>query len=207
MVTFFKKGTSLVIAVQSEKKLSEETISKLQWLFDGAKALKSTRLKGKFIGPRREMITPWSTNAVEITQNMGIEGIQRIEEYILTTDEVPTLDKMLQRLYDGLSSDIFKITHEPEKIIHIEDLESYNISEGLALSEEEIGYLRGLSERIGRPLTDSEVFGFSQVNSEHCRHKIFNGTFIIDGKEMPSSLFKLIKKTSQENPNSLVSAY
>ena len=207
MVTFFKKGTSLVIAVQSEKNLSEETISKLQWLFDGAKALKSTRLKGKFIGPRREMITPWSTNAVEITQNMGIEGIQRIEEYILTTDEVPTLDKMLQRLYDGLSSDIFKITHEPEKIIHIEDLESYNISEGLALSEEEIGYLRGLSERIGRPLTDSEVFGFSQVNSEHCRHKIFNGTFIIDGKEMPSSLFKLIKKTSQENPNSLVSAY
>ncbi|MBQ2398887.1 MAG: phosphoribosylformylglycinamidine synthase, partial [Muribaculaceae bacterium] len=207
MVTFFKKGASLVIAVQSEVKLSDETISKLQWLFDGAKALKATRLKGKYIGPRKEMITPWSTNAVEITQNMGIEGIQRIEEYALTTDECPVLDKMLQRLYDGLSADIFKITHTPEKIVYIDDIEAYNISEGLALSGEEIKYLQELSERIGRKLTDSEVFGFSQVNSEHCRHKIFNGTFIIDGQEMPSSLFKLIKKTSQENPNSLVSAY
>lgn len=207
MVTFFKKGASLVIAVQSENNLDQQTIEKLTWLFDGAKALKAKSLKGKYIGPRREMITPWSTNAVEIIQNMGIEGIQRIEEYALTTDEVPTLDKMLQRLYDGLSADIFKITREPEKIIHIEDLEAYNRQEGLALSAEEMDYLRSLSQRIGRPLTDSEVFGFSQVNSEHCRHKIFNGTFIIDGKEMPSSLFKLIKKTSQENPNSLVSAY
>lgn len=207
MVTFFKKGAALVIAVQSDKKLTNDTISKLQWLFGGAKALKSSRLKGKYIGPRKEMITPWSTNAVEITQNMGIEGIRRIEEYALTTDEVPTLDKMLQRLYNGLTPDIFNITREPEKIVHIEDLEAYNESEGLALSEEEIEYLRGLSQRLGRNLTDSEVFGFSQVNSEHCRHKIFNGSFIIDGKEMPSSLFKLIKKTSQENPNSLVSAY
>lgn len=207
MVTFFKKGTSLVIAVQSENKLSELTLEKLTWLFDGAKPLKASRLKGKYIGPRREMITPWSTNAVEITQNMGIEGIQRIEEYALTTDEVPTMDKMLQRLYDGLSADIFKITRQPENIIYIDDLEAYNIQEGLALSNDEIDYLRQLSQRIGRKLTDSEVFGFSQVNSEHCRHKIFNGNFIIDGKEMPSSLFKLIKKTSQENPNSLVSAY
>lgn len=207
MVTFFKKGTSLVIAVQSENKLSEQTLEKLTWLFDDAKPLKASRLKGKYIGPRREMITPWSTNAVEITQNMGIEGIQRIEEYALTTDEVPTMDKMLQRLYDGLSADIFNITRQPEKIIYIDDLEAYNIQEGLALSNDEIDYLRQLSQRIGRKLTDSEVFGFSQVNSEHCRHKIFNGNFIIDGKEMPSSLFKLIKKTSQENPNSLVSAY
>ena len=75
------------------------------------------------------------------------------------------------------------------------------------LNADEIAYLNGIAEKLGRKLTDSEVFGFSQVNSEHCRHKIFNGTFIIDGKEMPSSLFKLIKKTSQENPNSLVSAY
>ncbi|MDE6264856.1 MAG: phosphoribosylformylglycinamidine synthase, partial [Paramuribaculum sp.] len=80
-------------------------------------------------------------------------------------------------------------------------------AEGLALSPEEEDYLRNLAENLGRPLTDSEVFGFSQVNSEHCRHKIFNGTFIIDGEEKPSSLFKLIKKTSQVNPNGLVSAY
>ena len=89
----------------------------------------------------------------------------------------------------------------------IENIADYNNQEGLALNEDEIEYLNDLSKRLGRPLTDSEVFGFSQVNSEHCRHKIFNGRFIIDGKEMPESLFSLIKKTSKENPNKLVSAY
>jgi phosphoribosylformylglycinamidine synthase len=81
------------------------------------------------------------------------------------------------------------------------------MQEGLSLSDEEVAYLEGVAEKIGRPLTDSEVFGFSQVNSEHCRHKIFNGTFVIDGKEKPTSLFKLIKKTSETNPNDIVSAY
>ena len=114
---------------------------------------------------------------------------------------------MLQRVYNGLNKNIFTITKTPDEIVHIENLEEYNVSEGLALSPEEISYLKGLSEKIGRPLTDSEVFGFSQVNSEHCRHKIFNGTFIIDGEEQPMSLFKMIKRTSQENPNGLVSAY
>ncbi|MCB0582205.1 MAG: hypothetical protein KDD10_23195, partial [Phaeodactylibacter sp.] len=64
-----------------------------------------------------------------------------------------------------------------------------------------------VAQRIGRPLTDSEVFGFSQINSEHCRHKIFNGTFVIDGQEQPESLFGLIKKTAKAHPNSIVSAY
>src|SRR5690606_18319640 len=87
------------------------------------------------------------------------------------------------------------------------NISEYNQKEGLALNAEEVEYLENLSKKLGRKLTDSEVFGFSQVNSEHCRHKIFNGTFEIDGKEMPSSLFKLIKKTSAENPNDIVSAY
>ena len=153
------------------------------------------------------MITPWSTNAVEITQNMGLTGISRIEEFFVSKSEQPTYDKMLQRVYHGLDSKVFDVDKQPAPIVYIDDLEKYNEQEGLALSTDEIGYLRGLSERLGRPLTDSEVFGFSQVNSEHCRHKIFNGVFIIDGEEKPSSLFKLIKKTSTENPNGLVSAY
>ena len=164
-------------------------------------------MKGRFIGPRKEMITPWSTNAVEITQNMGLQGITRIERFRLTRDEEPRYDRMLERLYDGLNSKVFDISREPEPIVYIDDISEYNRSEGLALSEDEEQYLRGLADKLGRPLTDSEVFGFSQVNSEHCRHKIFNGTFIIDGEEKPLSLFKLIKKTSQENPNGLVSAY
>ena len=153
------------------------------------------------------MITPWSTNAVEITQNMGLEGITRIEEFNRTTAEEPVFDKMLSRLYDGLNSKVFSTSTTAAPIEHIADISEYNKREGLALSKEEEDYLRQLAERLGRPLTDSEVFGFSQVNSEHCRHKIFNGSFVIDGEEKELSLFKLIKKTSQVNPGRLVSAY
>ena len=207
MVVFFKKGATLITAVDTDHKLSDVEKQKLSWLFDGAKPLASTSVSGTFIGPRKEMITPWSTNAVEITQNMGLEGISRIEQFVLTKEENPHFDKMLQRAYKGLNSRIFKVERKPEPIVYIEDIATYNRQEGLALSHDEEEYLRKLSEKLGRPLTDSEVFGFSQVNSEHCRHKIFNGTFVIDGEEKPMSLFKLIKKTSQTNPGALVSAY
>lgn len=207
MITFFKKGAKTIFAVESDHKLSQNEVEKFDWLFDGAKVLSGSSVKGTYVGPRREMITPWSTNAVEITQNMGINGISRIEEFAYAGNETPEHDKMLQRVYNGLNKDIFTITKTPEEIVYIDNLEEYNVKEGLALSPEEIDYLKDLSEKLGRSLTDSEVFGFSQVNSEHCRHKIFNGTFIIDGKEQPMSLFKMIKKTSQENPNGLVSAY
>lgn len=207
MVIFFKKGANLVFAVESDHKFSDAEKEKLSWLFDGAKPLSSTSLKGRYVGPRKEMITPWSTNAVEITQNMGIQGITRIEQFELSRDENPKHDKMLQRVYEGLNSKTFTIVKTPDPIVYIDDISEYNKAEGLALSEDEEQYLRDLSAKLGRPLTDSEVFGFSQVNSEHCRHKIFNGTFVIDGEEKPLSLFKLIKKTSQENPNGLVSAY
>lgn len=207
MVVFFKKGATLITAVDTDHKLSDVEKQKLSWLFDGAKPLASTSVSGTFIGPRKEMITPWSTNAVEITQNMGLEGISRIEQFVLTKEENPHFDKMLQRVYKGLNSRIFKVERKPEPIVYIEDIATYNRQEGLALSHDEEEYLRKLSEKLGRPLTDSEVFGFSQVNSEHCRHKIFNGTFVIDGEEKPMSLFKLIKKTSQTNPGALVSAY
>ena len=207
MINFFKTTTGSIIALESDHKLDNNEIEKLQWLFSGASLLNTGSLDGKFIGPRKEMITPWSTNAVEITQNMGLSGISRIEEYFPVKTKNPTFDKMLQRLYDGIGENIFEVDKKPDDIIHISDIEAYNDEEGLALSPEEIDYLKSLSKKLGRPLTDSEVFGFSQVNSEHCRHKIFNGVFIIDGEEKPSSLFKLIKKTSQTNPNKLVSAY
>ncbi len=207
MVVFFKKGAGQVIAVETDHRFSPEENEKLMWLFDGAKPLASTSVKGRFVGPRREMITPWSTNAVEITQNMGMSGITRIEQFFLTREDPPRYDKMLERIYEGLNSKVFDIKRDPDAIVYIDNISEYNAKEGLALSAEEEAYLSQLSEKLGRPLTDSEVFGFSQVNSEHCRHKIFNGTFIIDGQEKPLSLFKLIKKTSQENPNGLVSAY
>jgi phosphoribosylformylglycinamidine synthase len=207
MVVYFKKGASTVYAIETDHRFSELEIEKLTWLLDGAKPLKATAIKGSFIGPRKEMITPWSTNAVEICQNMGISGITRIEQFNRVIANNFDHDKMLERVYEGLDSKTFSINKKPDPIVYIDDISAYNKSEGLALSPQEENYLRDLSKKLGRPLTDSEVFGFSQVNSEHCRHKIFNGTFVIDGEEKPLSLFKLIKKTSQENPNGLVSAY
>jgi phosphoribosylformylglycinamidine synthase len=207
MVLLFGGNSKQVIAVASSAQLPSVEIQKLEWLFSDAKYLNKESLNGFFVGPRREMITPWSTNAVEITQNMGISGIYRIEEFFAVDSPNAEFDPMLQVLYNKLDQDIFTINKKPEPIIYIEDIATYNQQEGLALSDEEVAYLNGLSKKIGRKLTDSEVFGFSQVNSEHCRHKIFNGTFIIDGVEKPSTLFQLIKKTSKENPNFLISAY
>lgn len=212
MITFFK-NSSHYYAVESREKPGRDDIEKLKWLLGDADCIAGTALEGAFCGPRREMITPWSTNAVEITQNMDIQNILRIEEFTMLHSpdrerpgEEP-FDPMLQQIYNGLDQKIFLIEKMPDPVVYISDLISYNRQEGLALSEEEIGYLTGLSKKLGRPLTDSEVFGFSQVNSEHCRHKIFNGVFIIDGREMPESLFSLIKKTAKNNPSLLVSAY
>ncbi|WP_228851132.1 phosphoribosylformylglycinamidine synthase [Aegicerativicinus sediminis] len=207
MIHFFGKTDGKIYAVQTTKELSKEDISKLEWLFGNQPKLSVASLDAFFVGPRAAMITPWSTNAVEITQNMGISGILRIEEFENVQEDFSAYDPMISQKFKGLNQNTFTIDIEPEPIIDIEDIAGYNASEGLALSEEEIDYLNDVSNRIGRPLTDSEVFGFSQVNSEHCRHKIFNGVFVIDGKEKPSSLFKLIKKTSETNPNYIVSAY
>lgn len=207
MIRFFRTPSQSVIAVGVDHDLSQEEIQKLVWLFSEATPESSVNLEGWFVGPRKEMITPWSTNAVEITQNMGLSGILRIEEFFPVKDKTAEHDPMLQRMYEGLNQTIFTIEKQPDPIVYIDDVASYNQQEGLALSEDEISYLNEVSQRIGRKLTDSEVFGFSQVNSEHCRHKIFNGIFVIDGEEKESSLFKLIKKTSEFNPNRLVSAY
>lgn len=206
MIQFFQSSDKSVLAVETSHTFSKNDIEKLIWLFSGATPVEADVVKGRFVGPRREMITPWSTNAVEITQNMGLEGISRIEEYVPLSPEKGH-DPMLQHVYDNLDQQLFTIDRKPDPIVYIDDIAAYNEQEGLALSADEVGYLNEVSKKLKRKLTDSEVFGFSQVNSEHCRHKIFGGTFIIDGEEKEHSLFALIKKTSAENPNKLVSAY
>jgi phosphoribosylformylglycinamidine synthase len=207
MIHFFGNESNAVFAVQLQNEMSAETISKLNWLFANAHKIEKSVLTDFFIGPRAAMITPWSTNAVEITQNMGIEGIIRIEEFQKATSDFKDYDPMLSEKYSELNQDIFTINIKPKPILEIENIEVYNKQEGLALSDEEVQYLENLSIKLNRKLTDSEVFGFSQVNSEHCRHKIFNGTFVIDGIEKELSLFKMIKQTSERNPNDIVSAY
>jgi phosphoribosylformylglycinamidine synthase len=207
MIHFFGNENSKVFAVQTTGELSSENISKLTWLFGNQIKINAASLDAFFVGPRAAMITPWSTNAVEITQNMGITGILRIEEFNAVSEDFTDYDPMILQKFNGLHQETFTIDIEPEAILEVDDIAAYNAREGLALSDEEIDYLNDLSRRIGRKLTDSEVFGFSQVNSEHCRHKIFNGTFVIDGEEKPTSLFKMIKETSQQHPNDIVSAY
>ncbi|MDA0196989.1 MAG: phosphoribosylformylglycinamidine synthase [Bacteroidetes bacterium] len=205
MIIFFEREPSTIYAVEVSQSMPPIDIEKLSWLFGNAKYLVQESLKGSYLGPRKEMITPWSTNAVEISQNMGITGISRIEELVKYNGG--DYDHMLQVKYDDIDQHIFTIVHEPDPIIEIDNIGAYNQKEGLALNEEEIEYLQGVSKEINRKLTDSEVFGFSQVNSEHCRHKIFNGQFIVDGDEKKETLFQLIKKTSKEHPGLLVSAY
>jgi len=207
MIHFFENPSNTVYGVQSVNSLSQEDITKLNWLFGNAKKLDDQTLNHYFVGPRAAMVTPWSTNAVEITQNMGIEGIVRIEEFQPVPADFNDFDPMISQKFSTLTQNIYTVNITPEPILEIEDIDAYNKSEGLALNPEEVAYLNNLATKLGRLLTDSEVFAFSQANSEHCRHKIFNGTFIIDGEEQPTSLFKLIKKTSETNPNEIVSAY
>ncbi|MCD8261363.1 MAG: phosphoribosylformylglycinamidine synthase [Bacteroides sp.] len=207
MILFFRTPSQSVVAVETLHTFSSDDIQKLSWLLGEATPVDESQLQGYFVGPRKEMITPWSTNAVEITQNMGLEGITRMEEYFPAKDENSEYDPMLQRLYRGLDQEVFTTNRKPEPILSIENLDEYNEKEGLALSKEEIDYLLNMEKELGRKLTDSEVFGFAQINSEHCRHKIFGGTFVIDGVEMESSLFQMIKKTTAENQNRIISAY
>ncbi|MFA5574934.1 MAG: phosphoribosylformylglycinamidine synthase [Brumimicrobium sp.] len=208
MIYFFQDPEGIVYAVQQQKgELSNDEISKLSWLFGNALLLNQSSVNGNFIGTYSSMVTPWSTNAVEITQNMGIQNIERIEEFTPVTPDFKDFDTMVLQKYQKLNQNIFEISIIPEEIREIDDIQAYNLSDGLSLNMDEVTYLERLSEKIGRKLTDSEVFAFSQANSEHCRHKIFNGTFVIDGNEMPSSLFSLIRKTSEVNPNKIVSAY
>ena len=207
MILFFKTQNEHVIATEINHQPNQQEIDELSWLYGDATLMAEQALQGFYVGPRREMITPWSTNAVEITQNMNLSGISRIEEFFPVASADADHDPMLQRMYEGIDQNVFTVNHKPEPIKYVDNLEEYNEQEGLALSPEEIEYLHKIEKQNRRPLTDSEIFGFAQINSEHCRHKIFGGTFIIDGKEMESSLFAMIKKTTKENPGKILSAY
>ncbi|MBP6587039.1 MAG: phosphoribosylformylglycinamidine synthase, partial [Flavobacterium sp.] len=147
MIHFFENQSKTVYAVQTQDLLSAQDISKLNWLFADAHKIEKSVLADFFVGPRATMVTPWSTNAVEITQNMGISGIIRIEEFHKATDETFDFDPMLSQKYTELNQDIFTIHIQPEAILNIEDIAAYNQSEGLSLSVEEVEYLDNLATK------------------------------------------------------------
>ena len=163
MISFFRTPSQSVIAVESAEILQPQSIDKLRWLFGEARVLDTTTLQLPFVGPRREMVTPWSTCAVEITQNMGISGITRIEEFTpIIENSAYEFDPMLQHKYEQLDQNLFSIDRVPESIIYIDDIAAYNDAEGLALNEDEIRYLEDVI-KMERKLTDSEVLVFRRL--------------------------------------------
>ncbi|HCO84924.1 MAG TPA: phosphoribosylformylglycinamidine synthase, partial [Arenibacter sp.] len=135
MIHFFGDLSTKIFAVQTKNDLTQEDSVKLTWLFGNQPKLNAASLDAFFVGPRAAMITPWSTNATEITQNMGISGIIRIEEFTAVDEDEKGYDPMLSQKYSGLSQDIFKVDVRPAPILEIVDIAQYNEQEGLALSD------------------------------------------------------------------------
>ena len=129
MILFFGNPAEKIYTLQVANALSPEDVKKLNWLFGNQPQINSNEISGQFIGPRAAMITPWSTNAVEITQNMTIKGIERIEEFNAINDSNTNFDPMLFQKYDGLKQDIFTINIQPEAVKDIENISAYNQDE------------------------------------------------------------------------------
>ena len=161
-----------------------------------------------FVTPRKGTISPWSSKATDIFRNCGLAGIARVERGIRFTVSAPLpqqcyaalFDKMTEGVYDDIADLFAAGTPKPGRTYDVlakgvDAIREANEEIGLAISEPEMEYLARSFAAAGRNPTDTELVMFGQVNSEHCRHKIFGAKFIIDGKEMPESLFGMIKNT------------
>ena len=178
-----------------------------------------------FVGPRRSTISPWSSKTEDIFKNIGIVGISRIERFygFKISNLEPNSNLDLSSVFDRMTQSIYSTTEELAEFFFESDkrslieidiisdgkkaLKDANTKYGFAISNDEIDYLLDFYNSINRNPTDAELMMFSQANSEHCRHKIFNTNWQVDGEEKEDSLFQLIKKTSKESPKSIISAY
>lgn len=183
----------------------------------------------RLVIPRIGTISPWSSKATDIAHNSGLSQIKRIERgiayYIKTSSPLQTQqqkqlnallhDRMVETLIDNTSdaSQLFQQS-EPATLVSVDilgggrdALASANVQMGLALADDEIDYLVQSFERLGRNPNDIELYMFAQANSEHCRHKIFNADWTIDGQVQPKSLFKMIKNTFETTSDYVLSAY
>ena len=177
------------------------------------------------VGPRSGTISPWSSKTEDIIKNVGILNINRVEKFNSFTISDFSIDNNLDlsMFYDRMTQSIY-LDHEeclaflktdPQRAVNIIDilssgieaLENANKSFGFALSDEEITYLYDFYSKIARNPTDAELMMFAQANSEHCRHKIFNAKWSVDGVSKDDSLFDLIKETSKQSPKGIISAY
>ncbi|MCY4419578.1 MAG: phosphoribosylformylglycinamidine synthase [Cytophagales bacterium] len=202
-----KNKTPELFQIRTHRELGNSELNLLSAVLGARPCSRSRVLENKWIGPRRGMSSPWSTHVREIFQGISsLSGVVHVEKF-LGMDPVGVQDSLLEDVYEG--EEIFEIDElvSPSSVLWVEDISEYVLSEGLSLSEREISYLEGLSRRLGRPLTDTELFGFGQVQSEHCRHHIFRAAFTLNGKSCSQTPFDLIKRSTQENPEEIVSAY
>ena len=181
------------------------------------------------VTPRAGTISPWSSKATDIAHNCGLTQIHRIERgiayYVVTSLPMtqPEQDKFAELIHDRMMETVLTSFDQAEQLFKVDEpapvtvvdllgqgrqaLEQANLKLGLALASDEIDYLFENFQKLNRNPTDIELYMFAQANSEHCRHKIFNADWIIDGVKQPKSLFKMIKNTFENTPDYVSSAY
>ncbi|MCK4841046.1 MAG: phosphoribosylformylglycinamidine synthase [Methylococcales bacterium] len=216
--------------IDADSKVSKKQSEMLERLLSYGYVNPSKNVQGKtfLVVPRPGTISPWSSKATEIAERCGLTEVKRIErgiEYVISsnsdlTDEVTaqihTLihDRMVQSIFANEQElDLFA-QHEPKPLLTVsvmeqgrDALDKANINLGLALSSDEIAYLTDSFTELGRNPSDVELMMFAQANSEHCRHKIFNASWTIDGEAQAKSLFGMIRNTADKNPQGILSAY
>jgi phosphoribosylformylglycinamidine synthase len=223
------------LLVDSTRSLRREELDKLKWLltetFEPEMFAEQSAFEQKAleVGPRLVIVTPASTNAVSICSACGLDAITRIEQTRrfsvslgdhsdLSPDQRSKIyalihDRMTERPYPEPPASFEQdIKPEPVRLIPlleegVDVLADANERLGLALSRQMMKYILGYYQKLGRNPTDVELFMFGQLNSEHCRHHLFKGRFVIDGKEMQHSLFDMIRSTTQANPGNVIVAY
>ena len=224
--------SSYLHVIESKKKLASKDREILSQILTYGEDIKEVLAPKNtiFIGPRIGTISPWSSRATDIIHHCGIDilRIERIKTISFITNSGKPLSKeekaaLGQLLYDRMTESIFVnqdginklfIHHTPKSLNHINindkgisELQNFNKSEGLALSDNEIDYLFKYFSSENRNPSDAELMMFAQANSEHCRHKIFNASWFIDGKEQSESLFSMIRNTHKISPNKTIVAY
>ncbi|MBY6257368.1 phosphoribosylformylglycinamidine synthase [Phytobacter diazotrophicus] len=211
-------------------RLNEEELTRLQRLLKYGPNLSSHTPTGKLllVTPRPGTISPWSSKATDIAHNCDLGKINRLERGVAYYVEASTLTEaqwasVAAELHDRMMETVFTAEadaarlfehHQPAPVQSVDllgegrqALIDANVRLGLALAEDEIDYLQDAFSRLGRNPNDIELYMFAQANSEHCRHKIFNADWVIDGEQQPKSLFKMIKNTFEKTPDYVLSAY
>ena len=209
--------------------LSADELARLQRLLKYGPTLTENTPEGQLIlvTPRPGTISPWSSKATDIAHNCSLEQISRLERGVayylqgaLTEQQWLQAaelvhDRMMETVFSNMNdAERLFAHHEPAPVQSVDILNQgrqalvdANIRLGLALAEDEIDYLQDAFTKLGRNPNDIELYMFAQANSEHCRHKIFNADWVIDGEEQPKSLFKMIKNTFETTPDHVLSAY